>query len=262
MHPYVSKSIQQKSTIWSSLTLLSGSLLLTQQVGSWDQIKPPFQIWCMFFSLITNAVNQNPVYPPVCSIPGYLDSSNFCGNQVFPSWLNIVFVCGARHLCVNNEAFQLCNLSQAPLNCEWCGYRSVAMLVHSGKLFNDDPSPFYAAHTHTHAKGPSCTLVTFTVIILPLTLFCARHMNAHRLPKLNSGVSLTMACTLYGLSATDMRPKQMNEGGGWNIAPCLLLLACQQLKDPNTAFDALCHSDWVELDVRKSLFFFLHVVTD
>lgn len=64
-----------------------------------------------------------------------------------------------------------------------------------------------------------------------------------------------MACTLYGLSATDMRPKQMNEGGGWNIAPCLLLLTCRQLKDSTMASDALCHSDWVELDVRKSHFF-------
>lgn len=113
--------------------------------------------------------------------------------------------------------------------------RSVAMLVHSGRLFNDDPSPSLHTCIHPHVGADIHTLTFVSKNTAPHP-FLHSHINAHKLNTTHSWVSLTMACIIYGLSVSDMRPKQMNWGGGW-------ILTCPQLKDPATAFDALCRSD-------------------
>lgn len=71
-------------------------------------------------------------------------------------------------------------------------------------------------------------------------------MNAYRRTKPNCRVSLPVACALCTLSASDMRPTQMNEGGVWDIAPRPLLLARQPAKRPHCS--AWCS---VEPHVKK-----------
>lgn len=121
--------------------------------------------------------------------------------------------------------------------------RSVAMLVHSGRLFNDDPSPSLHTCIHPHVGADIHTLTFVSKNTAPHP-FLHSHINAHKLNTTHSWVSLTMACIIYGLSVSDMRPKQMNWGGGW-------ILTCPQLKDPATAFDALCRSDRVGLALEN-----------